>query len=471
MRVTVQALAAVLGGTQSLHTNGYDEALALPTAEAATLALRTQQIVALRDRASRTPPIRWPGATTSKHLTDELERQRDGAASSGWTRSAAPRRAIAAGFFQEEIARSAYEHQMRVERGETVIVGVNRFSDGTEPPSIPTPDYSALERGQVERVRAVRAKRDAAAVGSGARVAARGVATVRREQRRTPAVDAAHHRRGARSRDRRRDRRHAASARGANTGPDTCRHLSMDWFSDPNAWLGLLTLTALEIVLGIDNIIFISILAGKLPAEQQPKARRLGLLGAFVSRMLLLLSIAWIVRLTRPLFEVFGHAVSGRDLILLLGGLFLIGKATHEIHDKLEGEEGHVTAKMRTSLARVVVQIMLIDIVFSLDSVITAVGMVDQVSIMVGANIIALGIMLAASGMIAGFVERHPTVKMLALSFLVVIGINLVAEGSGYHIPKGYTYFAMFFSIAVETLNIKARAKAAKPVKLHQPIE
>jgi predicted tellurium resistance membrane protein TerC len=245
----------------------------------------------------------------------------------------------------------------------------------------------------------------------------------------------------------------------------------MDWFSDPNAWLGLLTLTALEIVLGIDNIIFISILAGKLPAEQQPKARRLGLLGAFVSRMLLLLSIAWIVRLTRPLFEVFGHAVSGRDLILLLGGLFLIGKATHEIHDKLEGEEGHVTTKMRTSLSRVVVQIMLIDIVFSLDSVITAVGMVDQVSIMVGANIIALGIMLAASGMIAGFVERHPTVKMLALSFLVVIGINLVAEGSGYHIPKGYTYFAMFFSIAVETLNIKARSKTARPVKLHQPIE
>jgi predicted tellurium resistance membrane protein TerC len=245
----------------------------------------------------------------------------------------------------------------------------------------------------------------------------------------------------------------------------------MDWFSDPNAWLGLLTLTALEIVLGIDNIIFISILAGKLPAEQQPKARRLGLVGAFVSRMLLLLSIAWIVRLTRPLFEVFGHGVSGRDLILLLGGLFLIGKATHEIHDKLEGEEGHVTTKLKASLARVVVQIMLIDIVFSLDSVITAVGMVDQVSIMIGANIIALGIMLAASGVIAGFVERHPTIKMLALSFLVVIGVNLVAEGTGFHIPKGYTYFAMFFSIMVEMLNIKARARAARPVKLHQPIE
>ena len=245
----------------------------------------------------------------------------------------------------------------------------------------------------------------------------------------------------------------------------------MDWITDPNAWLGLLTLTALEIVLGIDNIIFISILAGKLPAEQQGRARRLGLLGAFVSRMLLLLSIAWIVRLTRPLFEVFGHGVSGRDLILLVGGIFLIGKATHEIHDKLEGEEGHVTAKLRTSLARVVVQIMLIDIVFSLDSVITAVGMVDQVSIMIGANIIALGIMLAASGGIARFVDRHPTIKMLALSFLVVIGVNLVAEGTGVHIPKGYTYFAMFFSVVVEMLNIKARARAARPVKLHQPIE
>ena len=245
----------------------------------------------------------------------------------------------------------------------------------------------------------------------------------------------------------------------------------MDWFSDPNAWLGLLTLTALEIVLGIDNIIFISILAAKLPAEQQGKARRLGLLGAFVSRMLLLLSIAWIVRLTRPLFEVFGHGISGRDLILILGGLFLIGKATHEIHDKLEGEEGHVSAKLRTSLSRVVVQIMLIDIVFSLDSVITAVGMVDQVSIMVGANIIALGIMLAAVGVIARFVEQHPTIKMLALSFLVVIGINLVAEGTGYHIPKGYTYFAMFFSIMVELLNMKMRTKSKNPVKLHQPIE
>ena len=245
----------------------------------------------------------------------------------------------------------------------------------------------------------------------------------------------------------------------------------MDWFSDPNAWLGLLTLTALEIVLGIDNIIFISILAGKLPPEEQPKARKLGLIGAFFSRLLLLLSIAWVVRLTRPLFEVFGHGVSGRDLILLLGGLFLIAKATHEIHERLEGEEGHVTTKLKASLNRVVVQIMLIDIVFSLDSVITAVGMVDQVSIMIGANLIALGIMLAAAGKISGFVDRHPTIKMLALSFLVVIGVNLVAEGTGFHIPKGYTYFAMFFSVMVEMLNIKARARAAKPVKLHQPIE
>jgi predicted tellurium resistance membrane protein TerC len=245
----------------------------------------------------------------------------------------------------------------------------------------------------------------------------------------------------------------------------------MDWFSDPNAWIGLLTLTALEIVLGIDNIIFISILAGKLPKEEQPKARRLGLIGAFVSRLALLVSIAWIVRLTRPLFEVFGHGVSGRDLILIIGGLFLIAKATHEIHEKLEGEEGHVTAKLRASLTRVVLQIMLVDIIFSLDSVITAVGMVDQLSIMILANVIALGIMLAAAGVIAGFVDRHPTVRMLALSFLVVIGINLVAEGTGYHIPKGYTYFAMFFSIAVEFLNIKARARAAAPVKLHQPIE
>ncbi len=242
----------------------------------------------------------------------------------------------------------------------------------------------------------------------------------------------------------------------------------MDWLGDPNAWIGLLTLTALEIVLGIDNIIFISILSGKLPKDQQAQARRLGLIGAFVTRVLLLLSIAWIVRLTRPLFEVFGHGVSGRDLILLVGGLFLIGKATFEIHNKLEGEEHHAEAgRAARSLAKVIVQIMLVDIVFSLDSVITAVGMVDQVSIMIAANVVALGIMLAAASPISGFVDRHPTVKMLALSFLVLIGTNLVAEGFGVHIPKGYTYFAMFFSVAVEMLNLKMR-RAVAPVKLRE---
>jgi len=242
----------------------------------------------------------------------------------------------------------------------------------------------------------------------------------------------------------------------------------MDWLTDPNAWIGLLTLTLLEIVLGVDNIIFISILAGKLPEAQRARARRLGLMGAFVSRILLLMSIAWVVRLTTPLFTVFGVGVSGRGLILILGGLFLIGKATHEIHDKLEGEEeAGDTAKAGRSLAAVIAQIMVIDIVFSLDSVITAVGMVDEVSIMVGANVIALGIMLVASGPISNFVDRHPTVKMLALSFLVLIGTNLVAEGIGQHIPKGYTYFAMAFSVLVEMLNIRVRASSAKgPLRL-----
>jgi predicted tellurium resistance membrane protein TerC len=242
----------------------------------------------------------------------------------------------------------------------------------------------------------------------------------------------------------------------------------MDWLTDPNAWIGLLTLTLLEIVLGVDNIIFISILAGKLPVEQRARARQLGLLGAFFSRLLLLLSIAWVVRLTTPLFSVLGVDVSGRGLILILGGLFLIGKATHEIHDKLEGEENaDGTARAARSLAAVVAQIMVIDIVFSLDSVITAVGMVDQVAIMIAANVVALGIMLFASTPISDFVDRHPTVKMLALSFLVLIGTNLVAEGIGQHIPKGYTYFAMAFSVLVEMLNIRVRAKSGKgPLKL-----
>jgi len=242
----------------------------------------------------------------------------------------------------------------------------------------------------------------------------------------------------------------------------------MEWFSDPNAWLGLLTLTALEIVLGIDNIIFISILAGRLPERERPRARKLGLAGAFISRMLLLLAISWIVRLTTPLITVAGLEVTGRGLILIAGGLFLIGKATHEIHEKLEGdEEASELRGTSRSLLAIVLQIMVIDIVFSLDSVITAVGMVDQISIMVAANIVALGFMLAASGRIAGFVDRHPTVKMLALAFLVLIGTNLVAEGLGQHIPKGYTYFAMAFSVAVEMLNLRLKKVTAPPVRLH----
>ena len=241
----------------------------------------------------------------------------------------------------------------------------------------------------------------------------------------------------------------------------------MDWITDPNALVGLLTLTALEIVLGVDNIIFISILAGKLPKAQQPKARKLVLAGAFVTRILLLLSIAWIVRLTTPLFTIAGIEFTGRNLILLFGGLFLIGKATFEIHGKLEGSDEEAEGgKVASSMVAVVIQIMLIDIVFSLDSVITAVGMVSEVQIMIAANVVALGIMLAAATPISDFVDRHPTIKMLALSFLVLIGTNLVAEGLGQHIPKGYTYFAMFFSFLVEMLNLKLRAKQAA-VRLH----
>ncbi len=245
------------------------------------------------------------------------------------------------------------------------------------------------------------------------------------------------------------------------------------WFSEPQAWLGLLTLTVLEIVLGVDNIIFISILASRLPKAQQGKARQIGLMGAFVSRLMLLFSIAWIVRLTAPLFEVAGFGFSGRDLILLFGGLFLIGKATYEIHHKLEGdEEPRATrAKNGATMAGVVAQIMVIDIVFSLDSVITAVGMVDYVSIMVIANVIALAIMLLAINPISAFVDRHPTVTMLALAFLVLIGTNLVAEAFHQHIPKGYTYFAMAFSVGVEMLNIRMRSRrgvAAEAVRLRE---
>jgi predicted tellurium resistance membrane protein TerC len=240
----------------------------------------------------------------------------------------------------------------------------------------------------------------------------------------------------------------------------------MEWLSDPQAWVALLTLTLLEIVLGIDNVIFISILAGKLPPADQKKARNLGLAGALVTRLLLLMSLAWIVKLTAPLFTVFGFPISGRDLILIGGGLFLMAKATHEIHDKLEGAEGDTVKKITPTLASVITQIMLLDIVFSLDSVITAVGMAQQLGVMVTAVIIAVVIMLVAAGSISAFVDRHPTVKMLALSFLLLIGMTLIAEGLHFHIPKGYVYFAMGFSVFVEVLNIRFR-RASKPVKLH----
>jgi predicted tellurium resistance membrane protein TerC len=242
----------------------------------------------------------------------------------------------------------------------------------------------------------------------------------------------------------------------------------MEWITTPEAWIALVTLTVLEIVLGIDNIIFISILTGKLPADQQPRARTIGLTAAMVMRILLLLSIAWIMGLTRPLFEVWGLEVSGRDLILLAGGLFLLGKATQEIHDKLEGEGESALRAVAPSFASVIAQIMLLDIVFSLDSVITAVGMADDVAVMIIAVVIAVGIMLLAAGSISDFVSRHPTVKMLALGFLLLIGMSLIAESFGQHIPKGYIYFAMGFSVFIELLNLRARRKA-EPVKLHTP--
>ena len=241
----------------------------------------------------------------------------------------------------------------------------------------------------------------------------------------------------------------------------------MDWISDPNAWAALVTLTVLEIVLGVDNIIFISILADRLPRAQQSKARLFGLAIAMVSRILLLFSITWVMQLTTPLFEVLSQEISGRDLILIGGGLFLLAKSTHEIHDKLEGEEGEASARVAASFSAVIVQILLLDIVFSLDSVITAVGMAEEVVVMVAAVIIAVGVMLISSRSIGEFVERHPTVKMLALSFLLLIGVSLVAEGLDQHIPKGYIYFAMGFSVFVEMINLRARTKAA-PVHLHQ---
>ena len=243
--------------------------------------------------------------------------------------------------------------------------------------------------------------------------------------------------------------------------------MTMDALTDPQIWIALATLTFLEIVLGIDNIIFISILSGKLPQAQQPRARRLGLLGALITRVLLLFSLVWIIRLTAPWFTVLGQEISGRDLILILGGLFLLGKATYEIHDKLEGEEGHASRAVPSSFASVIVQIMLLDIVFSLDSVITAVGMVDVFWVMIAAVVIAVVIMMVSAEPISAFVHRHPTVKMLALSFLLLIGLSLLLEGFDHHIPKGYIYFAMGFSVFVEMINLRLR-KVTAPVELHE---
>ena len=241
----------------------------------------------------------------------------------------------------------------------------------------------------------------------------------------------------------------------------------MEWVTTAEGWIALLTLTVLEIVLGIDNIVFISILAAKLPAGLRARARKVGLTLAMLMRIALLLSITWVMRLTSPLFTVVGQEISGRDLILIVGGLFLLAKSTFEIHDKLEGEEGHASAKVAASFNAVIVQILLLDIVFSLDSVITAVGMAEDVAVMILAVIIAVGVMLVSATTISDFVERHPTVKMLALSFLLLIGISLVGEGLDQHIPKGYIYFAMGFSIFVEMINLRIRGRSA-PVHLHQ---
>ena len=244
----------------------------------------------------------------------------------------------------------------------------------------------------------------------------------------------------------------------------------MDWITDPQSLIALLTLTILEIVLGIDNIIFISILSGKLPKEKQKKARLLGLSLAMITRILLLFTISLIVKLTEPFFTVFEIGISGRDLILILGGLFLLAKSTMEIHSKLEGEEEHHEVKAKVSFMSVIIQILLLDIVFSLDSVITAIGMANELAVMIIAVIIAVIFMMFFSGSISDFVERHPTIKILALSFLLLIGFSLIIEGLHQHIPKGYIYFAMAFSVFVEMLNIRMKKKKNNPVKLRSEI-
>ena len=243
----------------------------------------------------------------------------------------------------------------------------------------------------------------------------------------------------------------------------------MEWLTDPQVWVAFLTLTALELVLGIDNVIFIAILAGKLPHEQQQRARTLGLGLAMLMRIALLFALTWIIRLTAPLFTVLGQEISGRDLILLGGGLFLLGKSTYEIHVKLEGEEGRASASVGPSFTSVIIQILSLDVVFSLDSVITAVGMADRIGVMIAAVVVAVAFMMVFAGPIGRFVERHPTVKMLALSFLLLIGVTLIAEGLDRHIPKGYIYFAMAFSVFVEMLNLRLRRPRTAPVRLHEP--
>jgi predicted tellurium resistance membrane protein TerC len=244
----------------------------------------------------------------------------------------------------------------------------------------------------------------------------------------------------------------------------------MDWISDPQIWIAFLTLSLLELVLGIDNVIFISILSGKLPDKDQKRARLIGLSMALIMRVILLFSLTWVMGLTSPLFSAFGHAFSGRDLILLIGGLFLIFKSTHEIHGSLEGSHGESAKKVYAGFTSVIIQITLLDIVFSLDSVITAVGMVSNIWIMISAVVVSIIAMMLFAGSIGAFVQRHPTIKMLALSFLLLIGTTLIAEGLGFHIPKGYIYFAMAFSVFVEMLNIRLR-KGAKPVDLHSAYE
>jgi predicted tellurium resistance membrane protein TerC len=244
----------------------------------------------------------------------------------------------------------------------------------------------------------------------------------------------------------------------------------MEWLADPQIWIAFVTLVTLELVLGIDNIVFISILAGKLPGDQPKTARLVGLSLAMLMRIALLFSLSWIIGLTAPLVEIFEVALSGRDLILIAGGLFLLAKSTHEIHQKLEGDEGEASARVRASFAGVIIQIILLDIVFSLDSVLTAIGMVSQIEIMIAAVVVSVIFMMLFSGVISDFVQRHPTVKMLALSFLLLIGVTLIVDGFHQHIPRGYIYFSMGFSVFVEMLNLRLRRRRrVPPVELRQP--